>query len=162
MRRDLFRKIIGKGFVNLTHINARKKEIVWDEADLLNLLARRIRDNKDFLTSIKADGITDEELFYRLFPEKVDKADRKPTSWNWIMSRIRDGNDVKPPRNLIDLANLAREEQIRSETRSPTQLIDGNSLIQPESLRNAHERLSAQRVEDTLLAESTADIAGAD
>lgn len=160
VRRDLFRKIIGGGFVNLTHINARKKEIVWDEADLLNLLARRIRDNKDFLVAIGADGLTDEHLFYRLFPDKVDKADRKPTSWNWIMSRIRDGNDVKPPRNLIDLANLSREEQIRADTRSPMTMTNGLTLIQPESLRGAHERLSAQRVEDTLLAESAADIAG--
>ena len=37
VRRDLFRKIIGKGFVNLTHINARKAEIVWEDGDLLNL-----------------------------------------------------------------------------------------------------------------------------
>lgn len=160
VRRDLFRKIIGGGFVNLTHINARKKEIVWDEADLLNLLARRIRDNEGFLAAIGAVGLTDEQLFYRLFPHKVDKADRKPTSWNWIMSRIRDGNDVKPPRNLIDLANLAREEQIRVESRTPTVMAAGVPLIQAESIRGAHERLSTQRVEDTLLAESAADIAG--
>lgn len=160
VRRDLFRKIIGGGFVNLTHINARKKEIVWDEADLLNLLARRVRDNKDFIAAIGSDGLTDEQLFYRLFPDKVDKADRKPTSWNWIMSRIRDGNDVKPPRNLIDLANLAREEQIRADSRSPTTIANGMPLIQADSLRGAHERLSIQRVEDTLLAESAADIAG--
>lgn len=159
VRRDLFRKIIGGGFVNLTHINARKKEIVWDEADLLNLLSRRIRDNKDFMAAIAGDGLSDEQLFYRLFPDKVDKAERKPTSWNWIMSRIRDGNDVKPPRNLIDLANLAREEQIRAESRSPTQTEQATPLIQAEALRSAHERLSVQRVEDTLLAESAADTA---
>lgn len=29
VRRDLFRRIIGDGFVNLTHINARKVEISW-------------------------------------------------------------------------------------------------------------------------------------
>jgi len=159
LRRDLFRKIVAGGFVNLTHINARKKEIVWDEADLLNLLCRRIRDNKEFIATIGGDGLTDEQLFYRLFPDKVDKAERKPTSWNWIMSRIRDGNDVKPPRNLIDLANLAREEQIRAESRSPTIATDGAPLIQADAIRNAHERLSAQRVEDTLLAESAADTA---
>lgn len=159
VRRDLFRKIVGGGFVNLTHINARKREIVWDEADLLNLLAIRIRDNKEFVAAIGANDLTDEQLFYRLFPGKVDQAERKPTSWNWIMSRIRDGNDVKPPRNLIDLANLAREEQIRAETRASTTMISGNALIAADSLRGAHERLSTQRVEDTLLAESAADTA---
>ena len=159
VRRDLFRKIIGAGFVNLTHINARKKEIVWEEADLLNLLARRIRDNKAFIRSIGADGLSDEELFYRLFPDKVDQAERKPMSWNWIMSRIRDGNDVKPPRNLIDLVNLAREEQIRAESRTPDHLRENAPLISANALRSAHERLSAQRVEDTLLAETSSDTA---
>jgi hypothetical protein len=159
VRRDLFKKIIGPGFVNLTHINARKKEIVWDEADLLNLLARRIRDNTTFLKTLSVGALTDEELFYRLFPAKVDKAERKPPTWNWIMSRIRDGNDVKPPRNLIDLVTLAREEQIRAETRTPVPFQIDAPLISPDSLRAAHERLSAQRVEDTLFAESAADTA---
>ena len=159
VRRDLFRKIVAGGFVNLTHINARKREIVWDEADLLSLLTARIRDNKEFIAKIGAEGLGDEELFYRLFPNKVDQAERKPTSWSWIMSRIRDANDVKPPRNLIDLANLAGEEQKRAESRSPTTLTLGQPFIAPESLRNAHVRLSTQRVEDTLLAESAADTA---
>lgn len=48
VRRDLFRKIIGPGFVNLTHINARKTEISWDDSDLLNLLVRRVRDSAKF------------------------------------------------------------------------------------------------------------------
>ena len=159
VRRDLFRKIVGTGFVNLTHINARKKEIVWNEADLMNLLARRIRDNTAFLKAIGGDALNDEQLFYRLFPDKVDQAERKPTSWNWIMARIRDGNDVKPPRNLIDLTNLAREEQIRAESRNPMALQQTVPLISAESLRAAHDRLSAQRVEDTLMAESAADTA---
>lgn len=159
VRRDLFRKIIGKGFVNLTHINARKKEIVWDDADLLNLLARRVRDNSAFMTSMSSNNKTDEELFYILFPAKVDQAERKPASWNWIMSRIKDGNDVKPPRNLIDLVNLAREEQLRAEARNPLNVADNTPLINANSLKSAHERLSSQRVEDTLLAESAADTA---
>lgn len=159
VRRDLFRKIIGGGFVNLTHINARKKEIVWSEADLQNLLARRIRDNTAFLRTIGGAGASDEELFYRLFPGKVDPAERKPTTWKWIMSRIRDGNDVRPPRNLIDLVNLAGEEQLRADSRDPKIYKSADPLISAESLRSAHSRLSAQRVEDTLLAESATDIA---
>ncbi len=159
VRRDLFRKIIGSGFVNLSHINARKREIVWDEADLQNLLARRIRDNERFIAKINGSQLSDEELFYKLFPDKVDQAERKPTSWNWVMARIRDGNDVKPPRNLIDLVNLAREEQIRADSRVPQQSSIQHALIGADALRNAQERLSAQRVEDTLLAESAADIA---
>jgi hypothetical protein len=47
VRRDLFRKITHGGFVNLTHVNARKIEIVWDEEDLRSILCRRIRGNDD-------------------------------------------------------------------------------------------------------------------
>ena len=172
VRRDLFRKIIGTSFVNLTHINARKKEIVWEEADLLNLLAKRIRENDVFMKAIEDSVLSDEEkkeipkkvlsdmeLFYILFPSKVDPGKKKPVSLNWAMSRIKDGNTVKPPRNLIDLVNLAREAQIRAETRDPQRLRQKSSLINAESLKNAHSRLSAQRVEDTLLAESASGTA---
>lgn len=159
VRRDLFRKVIGDGFVNLTHINARKKEIFWDEADLLSLLTARIRENSEFIQKIDGKALTDEQLFYRLFPGKVDQAERKPVTWNWVISHIRDGNDVKPPRNLIDFANLAREEQLRSESRSPKAYTPDSPLITSEAIKKAHTRLSIQRVEDTLLAESTPEIA---
>ncbi|WP_217447236.1 P-loop ATPase, Sll1717 family [Burkholderia pyrrocinia] len=158
VRRDLFRRIIGNGFVNLTHINAQKVEITWDERDLLNLLCRRIRDNEKFIKSISAAGLDDDALFYKLFPAKVDAAERKPTTLNWIMARIRDGNDIKPPRNLIDLAQMAREEQLRADGRTGRQY--GNEpVITSDSIKKALERLSAQRVGDTLLAEAGADTA---
>lgn len=159
VRRDLFRRIIGTGFVNLTHINARKIEIVWDEGDLLNLLCRRIRDNADVLRALDAEKISDEELFYRLFPKKVDQATRKPTSWNWIMARIRDGNDIKPPRNLIDLAKMARDEQLKADARVSRPFSVTEPLIGADAIRKALGKLSAQRVEDTLLAEAGAETA---
>lgn len=158
VRRDLFRRIIGDGFVNLTHLNARKIEITWDEEDLLNLLCRRVRDSERAVRELGADRLSDEELFYRLFPGKVDMASRKPTSWKWIMGRIRDGNDIKPPRNLIDLAKFAREAQLKTEERAPRGFSEKEPLIQADAIRKALERLSAQRVEDTLLAEAGADI----
>jgi hypothetical protein len=96
----------------------------------------------------------DNAIFYKIFPEKVDQAERKPTTFNWMMSRIRDGNDVKPPRNLIDLANYAREKQIQIETRSPRVLSGGEVLILSEAIRGAQEKLSEQRVTDTLFAEA--------
>jgi hypothetical protein len=158
VRRDLFRKIIGKGFVNLTHINARKAEIVWEDGDLLNLLAQRVRDNKKFAEIIGIGNISDEEIFYRIFPGKVDQAERKPTTLNWMMSRIRDANNVKPPRNLIDLANYAREKQIQIDNRSPSQYVPGLALVHADAIRGAQERLSEQRVTDTLFAEAGEDV----
>lgn len=160
VRKDLFRKVIGSGFVNLTHINARKVEIVWDEADLLSLLSRRIRDSSSFIQAMEAQADSDEVLFYKIFPEKVDAADRKPTTFNWIMSRIRDGNDIRAPRNLIDLVGKATDEQIRADSRTPRIINEQGRLVMSEALRNALSRLSDQRVQDTLLAEVGPEIAG--
>ncbi|WP_377702121.1 P-loop ATPase, Sll1717 family [Pseudoduganella sp. UC29_71] len=179
VRRDLLRRITAGGFVNLTHINARKVDITWDEADLLNLYCRRVRDNKHVMAIfekaalekgnadsgsigtgvIKPDPITDEDLFYCIFPGKIDQAERKPTTWSWIMSRIRDGNDVRPPRNLIGLAKEAQDEQLKSEGRAPRAYTSGMPIITTDAVRKALEKLSETRVHDTLLAEASPEVA---
>lgn len=154
VRNDLFRKVIQGGFVNLTHVNARKVEIIWEEEDLLSLFARRVRGSKEFISTLGMEGNTDKELFDQIFPTQVDQGPRKATTWSWMMSRIRDGNGIKPPRNLIDLANKAREAQIRSEERTPREYAAGVPVIEPDAIRRAHRGLSEQRVQDTLLAEA--------
>ncbi|MCL4822123.1 MAG: hypothetical protein KJ067_23600 [Vicinamibacteria bacterium] len=157
IRRDLFRKIIRGGFVNLTHVNARKIEIVWDEDDLLNLLCRRIRESPGVIKALGLEEKSDQEVFAALVPEQVDVGERKPTTWSWMMSRIRDGNQIKPPRNLIDLVGKAREAQLRREDREARQYSAELPILEQDSLRRALTRLSNERVEDTLLAEAGSD-----
>jgi hypothetical protein len=154
VRRDLFRKVIAGGFVNLTHVNARKTEIVWDEDDLLNLLCERLKESGDFLHRLGVEKSSNEDIFGAVFPAQIDAGERKPTTWNWIMSRIRDGNHVKPPRNLIELVMKAREAQIRREDRDAREFVTGLPVIESDSFRRALTRLSEERVEDTLLAEA--------
>jgi hypothetical protein len=154
VRNDLFRKVIQGGFVNLTHVNARRTEIFWEEEDLLNLLARRVRESPDFVQALNVSGLSDKAVFDQIFPKQVDQGLRKPTTWTWILSRIRDGNGIKPPRNLIDLAIKAKEAQIRSEERAGREYSPGTSIIEPDAIRRAHRKLSEQRVQDTLLAEA--------
>lgn len=154
VRNDVFRKVTHGGFVNLTHVNARKQEIVWEEEDLMSLLARRVRESPDVMHALALAESTDREIFERIFPAKVDQGPRKPTTWSWMMSRIRDGNGIMPPRNLIDLATKSRDAQIRSEDRQPRAYSQGILLIEPDAIRKAHRALSEQRVQDTLLAEA--------
>lgn len=154
VRRDLFSRVIEGGFVNLTHINARKAEVIWDEEDLLTLLCRRIRKNERFCEEMELNGLTDRELFDRIFPKQVDQGKRKPDTWVWIMGRIEDGNGVKPPRNLIDLVTMARDAQLRKEDREPRRMHDAEDILEPEALRKALVVLSETRVNDTLLAEA--------
>lgn len=75
------------------------------------------------------------------------------------MARIRDGNDVRPPRNLIDLTKMARDEQLKIEGRTPRNFSVDGPAITSEAIRKSLEKLSAQRVEDTLLAEAGAETA---
>lgn len=153
LRKDLFRRITAGGFVNLTHVNDKKLEIIWDEEDLLHLLCRRVRGNEVFMNELSASAMTDLELFDRIFPDQVDVGERKPVTWTWMMGRIRDGNDVKPPRNLIDLVNFSKQSQIRKEEREKRQL-DDDALIESEAIRRGLKQLSDTRVGDTLLAEA--------
>jgi hypothetical protein len=154
VRKDLFRKVTQGGFVNLTHINAKKIEIVWDDSDLLNLLIQRVKANEGFMKAAGLQGKSNSEIFYSLFPPQVEEGSRRPKTLDWMLSRIRDGQNVKPPRNLIELVSRAREEQLRAEDREPHDYKRGDILVASEAIKSALTRLSKDRVEDTLLAES--------
>lgn len=154
VRHDLFRKITDGGFVNLTHVNARKIEIVWDEDDLYDLLYRRFRSNTEFLEALNVSGASKDEVFKAVFPKQVDVGEKKPETWPWITARIRDGNNVTPPRNLIDLVTKAQAAQLRREDRDAREYSDGAIIIQGDALKRALTSLSQERVEDTLLAEA--------
>jgi hypothetical protein len=154
VRRDLFRRIVTGGFVNLTHINARKIEITWDENDLRDLLDRRLRENTTFLDALGLTPDDGDDVFKTLFPDQVDPGSRKPKTWTWMMRRIRDGNDVRPPRNLIDLIKKAQGAQLRKEERDHRQYDASQPLFASESIKRGLAMLSDERVQDTLLAEA--------
>ena len=136
VRKDLFRKIIEDGFVNLTHINSKKVEIVWEEDDLLNMLCRRIRKNADFMNSIgfPFDDKGDKDLFYRVFPNQVDSGTRKPETLTWIMSESAMEIIFDPRGNLLDLVLNALQAQFRREERDGRIFAGNDPLIESESL----------------------------
>lgn len=158
IRRDLLARIVVGGFVNLTHVNARKVEITWDDDDLKDLLDRRLRASPEFIGMLDADTATADELFGLVFPDQVDPGTRKPKTWVWMLSRIRDANGVKPPRNLIDLALKSQEQQFKREERDPRTYDPGKeALITSDALKRGLQALSEHRVLDTLLAEAGDD-----
>jgi len=153
LRRDLFRKITLGGFVNLTHINAQKIEIYWDDEDLLNLLIARVKDNQEITAQLGLQAIDNEEAFYRIFPLQISQGEKQSFTWKWILSRLRDGNRVVTPRNLIDFMENCKEAQLRSEQRSPRNYEPGQPLIEADAVRKALKNLSVTRVQDTLITE---------
>ena len=154
VRRDLFARVVEGGFVNLTHINARRVDITWDEDDLYDLLYRRLRESKGFVESLGLVQTDADLIFGILFPDQVDQGDRKPKTWAWMMARIRDGNGVIPPRNLIDLVLKVVDNQMRREEREPQEYEPGRALVMSDALKRGLDALSAERVQDTLLAEA--------
>jgi hypothetical protein len=160
VRNDLFRKITREGFVNLTHVHARRKEIVWDDEDLLAVITQRIRNNPEIFRTIGINltRASNKQLFNVMFPYKVYPGPQSSTTWNWMLNMIRDGNWVKPPRNLIDLCIMAQEEQLRHERHTPREYAVNIPLIDAEALKKAAVRLSKQRIEDTLMAEYGEDV----
>jgi hypothetical protein len=155
VRRDLFRRIIAGGFVNLTHINSRKIEILWEPDDLIDMIVRRLKRNTELASTCDLADRSNEDVFSIVLPAQIDVGDRKPDTKTWIMGRIRDGNDVRPPRNLIDLINKAREVQSRKDSREKRDLdLTVGPIIESISMKKAITQLSEQRVQDTLLAEA--------
>ncbi len=152
VRNDLFRRITVGGFVNLSHVNARRIEITWNDDDLWSLLFSRIKKNQQFLNECALSTATEKEIFDFLFPEQVEKGERQRDTWGWLISRIRDGNDVKPPRNLIDLINKSKDAQLR-KARADEAILKP-PLFDSESIKRGQEAMSRDRVEDTLLAET--------
>ena len=144
LRKDLFRKVTADGFVNLTHINDQKTEIHWDDEDLLNLLIVRIKDNPVVTEVLGLERLSNEAAFYKIFPAKIAQGEKQSVTWRWILSRIRDGNGVVAPRNLVDFMENCREAQLRSELRNPREYADGISLIEADAVRKAHRTLTAR------------------
>lgn len=158
IRKDLMKKIVRGGFVNLTHLNARKAEIIWEKEDLFALACRRIKSNNEFMQLTELHGAPDQKLFETVFSERLLTGERKPITWNWILAQIRDGNDVIAPRNLVELMRFSRDEQLRRELRKERSYSNDEPLIEADALKRAVARLSESRVEDTLLAEASRDV----
>lgn len=158
IRRDLLSKIMMGGFVNLTHVFARQAEIIWNADDLFSLLCRRIAGNREFVRVAEAEGHSTDttSLFSAMLPAGVEP-NKRQTTWQWMLSKTRDGKGRIQPRNLIDLLIFAQDEQIRREHFSPYHRLF--PLITPQAVLNAFDRLSKQRVEDTIIAESTGEVA---
>jgi hypothetical protein len=159
VRKDLFRKVIKDGFVNLTHVNARKVEIIWEKEDLISVICRRIKGSKEFIRLCGVQIDSDQRIFESVFPPQMESGGHKLATWDWIASQIRDGNGVVAPRNLVELAILAKEEQGRREQRKPRYFSPGQPIIEPDSLLRASARLSVHRVQDTLMAEASREVA---
>jgi hypothetical protein len=91
-------------------------------------------------------------LFGRVYPEQVDLGQRKPKTFDWCLSRTRDGHGVTAPRELIHLMSSARDQQLRryeiGEPPPPEE-----TIFDRQALRDAVPDVSEVRLTKTIYAE---------
>lgn len=158
LRDDIWRKIVGTGFREASHVT-RTLTLAWDHSTLLNLLVRRLASN---VLICDHYGVQQEELlssaemqrdfFYNVFPDQVDIGQSKPATLDWMLSRTADGSKRTAPRELIHLLLETRDEQLKRYHLGNAEP-DENQLFDKFSIRAALPAVSKARYEQTLCAE---------
>ncbi|WP_108808176.1 P-loop ATPase, Sll1717 family [Aquimarina spinulae] len=158
LRDDIWQKITSEGFREASHIT-KYQNLSWSKDTLLNLLIRRLLDNEVIINEYKLDkeAILDsieaqKNLFYQLFPAQVDLGSKKPTTLDWSLSRTRDGKGINTPRELIQLFTHARVIELK-KLETGINNLENDQLISRQSLKEAIEDVSKQRMEQTIYAE---------
>lgn len=158
LRTDIWARITSEGFREASHVT-RHITINWNRSSLLSLVVRRAIYNKSIADMY---SVTDElarkpvseqeSFFYRLCPDQVDVGPSKSTTFDWLLTRTRDGSQLNAPRELIHFLNSLRAEQIkRMELGEPEP--DGEKLFARASFKDALPEVSKVRLEQTLYAE---------
>jgi hypothetical protein len=92
------------------------------------------------------------KLFYRVFPRQIDIGEKKPTTFDWMLSRTADGQGHTAPRELIHLLNEAVKRQVTA-----LEIGEGNpegeSLFARQIIKESLPAVSKARLEQTLYAE---------
>lgn len=159
-RTDLFDQVTsGTGFRELTHVMDRSSPpITWDSDKLLVMILERFLFNElvqDKYGMTKND-LRDEELrqalFFSIFPQQIDVGLKKPDSWNWILNRIRDGNNIRTPRDLHSLVlNAAKKQQEMLNIGGDDY---SSELISSPAVKAGLTVMSKDKVRTTLIAEN--------
>jgi len=158
LRTDIWRRITQEGFREASHI-IRHMTIDWNKSSLLNLVIRRAAQNDTLLgyydttrNAVLGTAASQEGLFYKMCPEQVDIGPNKPSTFDWMLGRTRDGTQQNAPRELIHLLNSLRDEQVRRlEIGDPEP--EGGLLFARAAFKAALPDVSRARLEQTLYAE---------
>jgi hypothetical protein len=147
-------------FVNKSHIADKMVELQWDNLQLLKLINKRIVQSDKVLEYINNSASKElsperveefgekvqEDIFYSVFEDQVYSGPREADLFDWMTSRIEDGQGGRYPRELITFCNEAVREEIQNEEHPEDRLIGGLSV------RDAFFTVSEKRV-DTYLSE---------
>ena len=158
LRTDIWRRISEDGFREGSHIT-RHVTISWSEAAARNLIIRRLINNESIKSKYKIDSVDilssidkQKELFFRVFPQQIDIGEKKPSTFDWLLSRTFDAGRQFSPREIIHFMNVLRQEQVkRLETGHAGP--EGECLFERQTFKEALPEVSKVRLEQTLYAE---------
>ncbi|MBI4322765.1 MAG: hypothetical protein HY596_00650 [Candidatus Omnitrophica bacterium] len=154
MREDIFETIAAGGFTALTHVGDRSsKAMSWTDGELLYLVTKRLGHMKQIASffdidpeKLEGNAEYQRECFYKVFPAKIGKQ----STFEWLVSSLKDGKDQTTPRDLIDLLNNARNEQLQI---LKMEKCEQKTLIEERALRRAFDVLSKDKRDKYLFAE---------
>jgi hypothetical protein len=158
LRTDIWARITNEGFREASHIT-RHVTITWNRSSLLNLVVKRalhndaIRSGYGVTEDLARQNVSAQEaFFYRLCPDQVDVGPNKPNTFDWLLSRTRDGTKVNAPREMIHFLNSLREVQVK-RLEIGDNPPEANQLFARPSFKDALLEVSKVRLEQTLYAE---------
>ena len=171
VRDDVWGRISSGGFSEASHI-IKTTQIKWDERSLLDLISRRLSRSQqlvDYVEKIfhknkrtlpkgiayKQHLATDFEekkwMVELILPDKVDTG-KNPNTFEWMISRVRDGLEISAPRELIHMFETIRDLQLKRLERGESEP-DGDMLFDRGVFKEALDVVSKTRYTQTFLAE---------
>lgn len=158
LRNDIWNRITKEGFREASHIT-RTTNIEWSTNNLLNLIVVRSLENQEIIDSlgvdpddIKSDFDKQKKYYYTLFPSQVDVGEKQSDTFDWIISRVRDGLGYVAPRELIHFYNQTvleerREQDISSDKAEPP------NIVSRQAIKKSTLEISKVKLEQTIFAE---------
>lgn len=151
LREDIWNQL---NFTNKGHYSGRLIQLRWDEADLWRLVLRQSLTSSETLrNSFEQLGVTVDRLntieleqlrtsLYLLWGERMGRT-KKAYTYNWVRTRIADGQKNCFPRSLV----LLLQEAVKAEKIFLTEY-SSEIVLRPKALIEALPYVSEQRVDE--------------
>lgn len=152
LREDIWNQLT---FTNKGHYSGRLLQLRWDEADLWRLVLRQsltssetLRKSLELKLGVTVDRLNTIELeqlrtsLYPLWGERMGRG-KKAYTYNWVRTRIADGQKNCFPRSLV----LLLQEAVKAEKNFLTEY-SSEIVLRPKALIEALPYVSDQRVDE--------------
>lgn len=158
LRNDIWYRITKDGFREASHI-IKTTTIEWTNSNLLNLVVIRSLENSDIIDKfnvniedIKSSFDNKKSYYYMIFPKQVEVGQKQSETFDWIISRVKDGLDYVAPRELIHFYNqIVLSEQ--QEQDIGNNKVETPNIVSRQAIKKSVFEVSKVKLEQTIFAE---------